>query len=553
MARASDLLRQERGDELWQMCCGFLSLSISEFMEVQNRLMEQQLTLLNNCKLGEKIMRGAKPKTVEEFRRRVPLTTYKDYCPELIEKREDILPAKPEEWVHTSGKSGEYPCKWVPLPAEMRRAISEVSYGLGILSSCKDCNDVSRMTLFPRLIYSVAPRPYMSGAMADMLALQTPIEYLPALEKAEGMSFEDRIKFGFQEALSKGFDFFFGLSLVLVTVGSRFSEASDKSTLLALLGKPRALYRLIKGMVKAKLAGRAILPRDLWTVRGIISSGLDSWVYRERIKELWGRYPLDTYAGTEGAIYATQTWDYDSMTFVPGLNLLEFIPEEEHFKWQLDRSYQPQTLLLDEVKAGENYEVVITNFHGGALIRYRPGDMIRITSLNNDKLGIKLPQMVFERRVDGLLDFVVVRLTEKQIWQAIESTGVAYEDWTAYKQPGNSVLRLFIEPKGKAEVDTAAFSRTMTKKLLYSDDDAYTQSNAHDDLEDMVEFKVETVLLEPGTFARYMAQRQAEGADLAHLKPPHIQPSEETLTLLVTKPERAEAAAETGVDTGIEA
>jgi hypothetical protein len=553
MARASDLLRQERGDELWQMCCGFLSLSISEFMEVQNRLMEQQLTLLNNCKLGEKIMRGAKPKTVEEFRRRVPLTTYKDYCPELIEKREDILPAKAEEWVHTSGKSGEYPCKWVPLPAEMRRAISEVSYGLGILSSCKDCNDVSRMTLFPRLIYSVAPRPYMSGAMADMLALQTPIEYLPALEKAEGMSFEDRIKFGFQEALSKGFDFFFGLSLVLVTVGSRFSEASDKSTLLALLGKPRALYRLIKGMVKAKLAGRAILPRDLWTVRGIISSGLDSWVYRERIKELWGRYPLDTYAGTEGAIYATQTWDYDSMTFVPGLNLLEFIPEEEHFKWQLDRSYQPQTLLLDEVKAGENYEVVITNFHGGALIRYRPGDMIRITSLNNDKLGIKLPQMVFERRVDGLLDFVVVRLTEKQIWQAIESTGVAYEDWTAYKQPGNSVLRLFIEPKGKAEVDTAAFSRTMTKKLLYSDDDAYTQSNAHDDLEDMVEFKVETVLLEPGTFARYMAQRQAEGADLAHLKPPHIQPSEETLTLLVTKPERAEAAAETGVDTGIEA
>jgi hypothetical protein len=553
MARASDLLRQERGDELWQMCCGFLSLSISEFMEVQNRLMEQQLTLLNNCKLGEKIMRGAKPKTVEEFRRRVPLTTYKDYCPELIEKREDILPAKPEEWVHTSGKSGEYPCKWVPLPAEMRRAISEVSYGLGILSSCKDCNDVSRMTLFPRLIYSVAPRPYMSGAMADMLALQTPIEYLPALEKAEGMSFEDRIKFGFQEALSKGFDFFFGLSLVLVTVGSRFSEASDKSTLLALLGKPRALYRLIKGMVKAKLAGRAILPRDLWTVRGIISSGLDSWVYRERIKELWGRYPLDTYAGTEGAIYATQTWDYDSMTFVPGLNLLEFIPEEEHFKWQLDRSYQPQTLLLNEVKAGENYEVVITNFHGGALIRYRPGDMIRITSLNNDKLGIKLPQMVFERRVDGLLDFVVVRLTEKQIWQAIESTGVAYEDWTAYKQPGNSVLRLFIEPKGKAEVDTAAFSRTMTKKLLYSDDDAYTQSNAHDDLEDMVEFKVETVLLEPGTFARYMAQRQAEGADLAHLKPPHIQPSEETLTLLVTKPERAEAAAETGVDTGIEA
>ena len=105
-----------------------------------------------------------------------------------------------------------------------------------------------------------------------------------------------------------------------------------------------------------------------------------SSVYKDRIKELWGRYPLDVYASTEGGIIATQTWDYGSMTFIPTLNFYEFIPDNEHWKWQLDHSYQPKTVLFDEVKAGENYELVITNLHGGALTRYRIGDMIRITT-----------------------------------------------------------------------------------------------------------------------------------------------------------------------------
>ena len=110
-----------------------------------------------------------------------------------------------------------------------------------------------------------------------------------------------------------------------------------------------------------------MLPKDLWSVKGIISSGLDSSVYKDKIEKMWGKYPLDIYSCTEAGIIATQTWDYDSMTFIPNLNFFEFIPEKEHFKWQIDHTYQPKTVLLDEVKAGEVYEIVITNFHGGSL------------------------------------------------------------------------------------------------------------------------------------------------------------------------------------------
>jgi hypothetical protein len=544
MPKVLELLQQGRNEELWQMCCGFLNLSLEQFMAIQERLLLEQLELLSHCALGDKLMNGAKPRTVYEFRQRVPLTSYADYCPELSEKREDILPVKPASWVHTSGRSGEYPCKWVPMSPAYSHQMSVLMCGIGMLSSSREWGEAASFPERPRIVYTVAPRPYISGAMASMLEQQTPADFLPPLGEAEELSFEERIKLGFKQALSQGFDYFFGLSLVLVAVGDKFSQSSNKVDMRFLLSQPGALFRLAKGLVKSKLARRPMLPRDLWSVKGIISSGLDSWVYRDKIKELWGRYPLDTYASTEGGFIAVQTWDGDGMTFIPNLNFLEFIPEEEHFKWRLDHSYKPKTVLLDEVKAGENYEVVITNFHGGALVRYRIGDMVRITSLRNDKLGIDIPQMVFERRADDLLDFVFVRLTEKTLWQAIENTGIAYEDWTAYKEPGEPVLNLFIELKDGYQGSDADITHAIYQQILESDSDKDIASLIRDDFADMINFRVRATLLPRGTFANYTSRRQAEGADLAHLKPPHINPSDKVLSLLLAKPEAVEVKAE---------
>jgi hypothetical protein len=376
------------------------------------------------------------------------------------------------------------------MTATFARKFSEVMYGVGMISGSEGWGDTTNIPRQPRIVYTVAPRPYVTGAMASLLKQQTPIAYLPALEEAEDLSFEERIKLGFKQALSQGLDYFFGLSLVLVVVGDKFSQPSDKIDIRPLLSQPRALFRLAKGLTKSKLARRPMLPRDLWAVKGIMSGGLDSGVYKDRIKELWGKYPLDTYTGTEGGIVATQAWDYDGMTFIPNLNFLEFIPEKEHFKWLIDHSYQPETVLLDEVKPGENYEIVITNFHGGALVRYRPGDMIRITSLRNENLGIDIPQMAFERRADDLLDFVVIRLTEKTIWQAIEHTGIPYVDWTAYKKPGEAVLNLLVELKDGHRASAEDVASAVYHQIMSSDNDAYTTSERRDDLVTMINFGV---------------------------------------------------------------
>jgi hypothetical protein len=155
--------------------------------------------------------------------------------------------------------------------------------------------------------------------------------------------------------------------------------------------------------------------------------------------------------------------------------------------------------------------------------------MIRITSLRNDKLGIDLPQMVFERRADDLLDFGVVRVTEKSIWHAIESIGIPYEDWVACKDSGSQVLDLSIELKNGSSMGEEKIARAIRRQITMSEDG---NPDVVDDFDGYINFSVRVNLLPKGAFANYMSFRQAEGADLAHLKPPHVNPSKHVLSLL---------------------
>jgi hypothetical protein len=232
------------------------------------------------------------------------------------------------------------------------------------------------------------------------------------------------------------------------------------------------------------------------------------------------------------------------MTFIPNLNFFEFIPEAERFKWQLDHDYQPKTVLLDEVKAGECYEVVITNFHGGIMTRCRLDDLVRITSLRNEKLGIDIPQMAFESRSDDLIDIAGLgRLTEKIIWQAIENTSIPYTDWTARKEviDGKPMLRFCLELKDNYIASERGVATAVYEQLVKLDDEyEYNLYRPYGTPEAVIGVKpVKVTLLPQGAFDNYMAQRQAEGADLAHVKPPHINPSDRVLSLLGAKVEAA--------------
>jgi len=544
------LLRQGRTDEIWQECCGFIDLSLEDIMRIQRRLLLEQLELLKRCELGRYIMNGVEPYTVEEFREQVPMTTYADYCPELLEQREDILPAKPILWVQTSGRSGEYPHKWVPVSQRFWQEAGRNFSAVALFAACKERGDIPYKN-GDKMLHATAQIPCLTGNIAYKMEKELDWNFLPSLRESERMTFEERVEKGFRLALSEGTAGFFGLAGVLVAIGEKIRQGSGSTKISDLLAQPKMLSRLAKGRIRSKLAGRPMLPKDLWRLKIIASMGTDCTIYREKIKDLWGRAPLEVYGNTETAVIATQTWDYGSMVFFPNINFLEFIPEKEHIKWQLNHSYQPKTVLLDEVTAGENYELVITNFHGGALVRYRLGDMINITALRNEKLNIDIPQMVFERRADDLIDLGFMRLTERVIWQAIENTKIHYRDWTAHKEIGETPkLHLYIELDDGCIASEKDVATAVYEQIKQLDDGLYIYKDLAS-LERLIGFKpIEVTLLPTGVFASYKGQRQAEGAELAHLKPPHINPSDEVLSLLGAK---AETTPEVEVAVGVEA
>jgi len=197
-------------------------------------------------------------------------------------------------------------------------------------------------------------------------------------------------------------------------------------------------------------------------------------------------------------------------------------------------------VLLDEVKAGEKYELVITSLHGMPFVRYRLGDMVRITSLRNEKLSIDIPQMEFYSRVDDIIDIAgFTRLTEKVIWQAIENTGIPYQDWTVRKElQDKPVLHLYLELKEDGhitpdEVATAVHEELAKLDLPYADLEAFIGLRP-----------LEVTLLPQHAFRGYMSRQQAAGADLAHLKPPHINPSDSMIECLVKGVEMVPVSAE---------
>jgi len=108
---------------------------------------------------------------------------------------------------------------------------------------------------------------------------------------------------------------------------------------------------------------------------------------------------------------------------------------------------------MNELVPG-NYELVISSFHGGPFMRYRLGHLIKIHSMRNEKLNIDIPQMSFISRIDDQIDIAgFTRLGEKVIWQALENSGLSYQDWVACKETRDKpVLHLYVELKRKAGI-----------------------------------------------------------------------------------------------------
>lgn len=521
---ALDLLRQGRKSQIWTKYCGFLDLSLDEFMKIQERLLLEQINLLSKSEIGKRILGERVPKSIEEFRRSQPISCYEDY--------EEIL--NPDTcnypnmfiWAHTSGRSGRF--KWVPYTEQSYHRLGERVMSGVILGCAREKGDM-RLEEKDVLVTNTPPRPYISGVSLHALSEQFNFHFIPSVDETEDIDFQARIARGFEEGLETGIDILGSMSVVLVKMGESFAAGARAVKLNKQMLKPRVLFRLIRAFVRSKLENRNVLPKDLWTLKTLPCGGADTSLYKDKIEYYWGVTPFEQYGCTEEGAIATQAWNKKYMTFFPDAAFYEFIPEEEWYKWRLDPSYIPTTVLLDEVVPNKKYELVLSNFYGKPLLRYRTYDMIEFPVMQDVEAGINLPQMAFVGRVNDFIDLAGFTglIDEKMVFRAITNTGIAYKEWAIRKEAsgGEPILRLYMEP------DTQTDKETIRNKVHEALKDI---NSFYADYETLIEKPaLEVTLLQPGTFKAFMLEKQKEGADLAHLKPPRMNPTDEVIDTLM--------------------
>ena len=509
-----DKLKERKDWELWKEYCGFLDLTIEEFMAIQNRLMLEQISKWKASGIGKAILKGRNPETIEEFRKMVPLTSYEDYADSLSLKDKSILPDDPVIWIQTTWEGGRHAIKLAPYTRSMLETYQNNMLGCLMLSTSSGRGDFD-VNPKDTILYALAPLPYATGIFPLLLNDAISIEFLPPVKEAQKMSFSERNKKGFKMGLKKGIDFFFGVgsvtyyvSLSIASLGSGHksgggSRSGDGKKKISI--SPAMVIRLLKAKHICRKEGRDLLPKDLFRLKGFMCAGTDNRLYRDDLEKLWGVRPMEIFAGTEPTCIGTEIWSRDGMYFFPDACFYEFIPEKEMERSLADSSYEPRTCLMNEVEEGEKYELVISVLKGGVFMRYRVGDVYRCIALENERDHVRFPRFEYIDRIPTVIDIAgFTRITENSISRVIGLSGLKVKEWTAAKEVTENkrpFLHMYVEMEPEC-----LFSSAVTVNILKEHMGVYFKY-VDEDYKDLKKIlgidPLEITILRCGTFDAY--------------------------------------------------
>ena len=531
----SEQLQKQQYQEIWNQYCGFLDLNMEEYMNIQKRLMEEQISLWSNSTIGKTILKGKTPGNIEEFREMVPLTDYEDYADILLRKDGDSLPGNPVIWIQTTWEGGKHPIKVAPYTRSMLDTFRNNVVACLLLATSQEKGKFSYEE-GDKMLYGLAPLPYATGLLPLLLGEETDIRFLPEVKEAVNMSFSQRNKLGFKLALQKDVELFFGLGSVAYAVSHSLASSGAGSKDLASLLKcdPHMLYRMAKAKRLSKKENHPIRPKDLFGLKGFMVAGTDNRCYKDELEELWGIRPMEIFAGTEPSLIGTESWTRKGMYFFPDSCFYEFITEADMEKNEEDPSFVPHTLLMDEVVPGEIYELVLTVLKGGAFARYRCGDMYRCVGLSNREDGTRIPRFEYIDRVPSIIDIAgFTRISENGITSAIRLSGLPVHNWAAAKEFNENnrpFLHMYVEVEKGALAERAVSSEIL--KEILSTYFKYIDQDYRDLKKILGMDPLVVTILKCGSFGAYS---EKYGKTLRHMNP-----SRRELAELIRMQERPE-------------
>ena len=180
-----------------------------------------------------------------------------------------------------------------------------------------------------------------------------------------------------------------------------------------------------------------IWPKLSW-IGGIGTGGF--FTYAKKMRKYAGKnIPFNNlcYAASEAFMATARHFGDESYVLVPDGGFYEFIPMKE------GQDETEETLTIDEVEAGEDYEIIVTNLSG--FYRYRIKDVIRVTGFYNEA-----PLIQFVYRKSQLLSIQGEKTNEEAVrWtieQFIKETGIQINDYSVYadtnSEPGHYTFLL---------------------------------------------------------------------------------------------------------------
>ncbi|XP_057499739.1 jasmonoyl--L-amino acid synthetase JAR4-like [Actinidia eriantha] len=156
-------------------------------------------------------------------------------------------------------------------------------------------------------------------------------------------------------------------------------------------------------------------------IYGIMTGSMEP--YLKKLRHYSGELPLLSadYGSSEGWIGANVNPklppEWATYAVLPNIGYFEFIPLRYNVEAQkhdeIELSMENKPIGLTEVKVGEEYEIIVTNFAG--LYRYRLGDVVKVTGFHNST-----PELQFVCRSNLLLTINIDKNTEKDLQLAVE-------------------------------------------------------------------------------------------------------------------------------------
>lgn len=193
----------------------------------------------------------------------------------------------------------------------------------------------------------------------------------------------------------------------------------------------------------------------------ITARGGTSNFYFERFPAYFGDTPIfgGIYSSAEATFGVYHDFNCDGAILAIESGFFEFIPPDQ---WEVD---QPKTLLPHEVKVGEYYRILVTNYSG--FYRYDIGDVVEVVGFYE-----QAPLITFRHRMGGLLSSTTEKTTEfhaTQVMQRLQQEfGLPLENFcitlSEHEVPAHYLVNIEL-PSGQALSDPQAFLNRFDRLL----------------------------------------------------------------------------------------